>query len=164
MDLVRRLVPDDAPAFREIRLEALALHPEAFGADLAAEQARSAAGFAERLAEGCIFGGFVDGRLDATAGLLVPPSAKQRHKATLWGVYVREARQGGTLAQALLTAVLAHAAGQVEQVQLSVAATNLRAVRFYRRLGFETYGTEPRALKIDGRYIDELLMVKVLAP
>jgi len=29
-------------------------------------------------------------------------------------------------------------------------------------LGFELYGTEARSLKVDGQYLDEVLMVKML--
>jgi hypothetical protein len=35
-----------------------------------------------------------------------------------------------------------------------------RAARaLYRSFGFETYGTEPNALKVDDRYIDEDYMI-----
>jgi ribosomal protein S18 acetylase RimI-like enzyme len=74
-------------------------------------------------------------------------------------MYVREALRGSGLAEAIVKAVLAHARQRVEQVQLTVAVTNERAIRFYRRLGFEAYATEPRALKVGKTYIDELLMV-----
>ena len=66
------------------------------------------------------------------------------------------------MADAVMTALLAHAEDHVEQIHLSVTAANKRAIGFYERLGFKAFGTEPRALKVDGVYIDELLMVKIL--
>jgi RimJ/RimL family protein N-acetyltransferase len=33
------------------------------------------------------------------------------------------------------------------------------AIRTYRKFGFETYGTEPRALKVGSEYVDEHLMI-----
>lgn len=162
MTVVRRLLPDDAEEYRSLRLEALRLHPEAFGSSHAEESTRPLSSFADRIACGYIAGGFVDGRLDAMAGLLIPAQAKSQHKGLLWGVYVRENRRGSGVVDAVMTALLAHATEHVEQIHLSVAATNERAIGFYRRLGFESFGTEPRALKVNGIYIDELLMVKFM--
>ena len=48
---------------------------------------------------------------------------------------------------------------QVLQVHLAVTASNGAAVALYEHLGFIRYGTEPRALKVNGRYLDEHLMV-----
>ncbi|WP_042692027.1 GNAT family N-acetyltransferase [Azospirillum sp. B506] len=162
MSKVRRLLPGDAEAFRSLRLEALHRHPDAFGSSHAEESGSPLSSFVDRIAGGYIAGGFVDGQLDATAGLLIPAQAKLRHKGMLWGVYVRENRRGSGLADAVMATLLAHAAERVEQIHLSVAVTNRRAIGFYERLGFEPFATEPRALKVDGAYIDELLMVKVM--
>lgn len=46
----------------------------------------------------------------------------------------------------------------VEEVRLTVVATNKAAVRLYERAGFEQYGLERQALKIDHDYYDEVLM------
>jgi len=35
---------------------------------------------------------------------------------------------------------------------------NVEAARLYAEAGFSVYGLERRALKVDGRYYDELLM------
>ncbi|WP_377806575.1 GNAT family N-acetyltransferase [Azospirillum sp. A29] len=163
MALVRQLVPEDAEALRILRLEALELHPEAFGSSHAEESARPVDAFAAWTTGGYIAGGFVDDQLDAMAGLSVPKTAKQMHKGILWGVYVRECRRGSGLAEAVIDAVLDHAGTRVEQVHLSVAVNNDHAINLYRRLGFEAYGTERRALMVNGIYIDELLMVKFLS-
>jgi RimJ/RimL family protein N-acetyltransferase len=57
-----------------------------------------------------------------------------------------------------------HAAGAIEEIRLSVVTTNAEAVRLYAKAGFSVYGLERRALKIDGRYYDELLMSLPLRP
>lgn len=46
----------------------------------------------------------------------------------------------------------------VEEVRLTVVATNTAAVRQYTRAGFNQYGLERRALKIGDDYHDEVLM------
>ena len=55
--------------------------------------------------------------------------------------------------------VLARARTRVEQVHLAVTANNAAAVALYEHLGFVRYGTEPRALRVNGRDLDEHLMV-----
>jgi L-amino acid N-acyltransferase YncA len=49
-------------------------------------------------------------------------------------------------------------------VLISVAATQMAAAGLYRSLGFELFGTEPRALLVGGQYIDEQYMVLRLNP
>jgi ribosomal protein S18 acetylase RimI-like enzyme len=159
MQTVRELVPDDSEAFRELRLEALSLHPDAFGSVYAVEVKDTVADFAAKIACGGLFGGFVDGQLQGMAGFGMSSAAQLNHKGVLGGMYVREIQRGTGLAETVMNAVLTHAKTRVEQVQLSVAVNNERAIRFYRRFGFEAYATEPRALKVGQTYIDELLMV-----
>ena len=55
-------------------------------------------------------------------------------------------------------AVIEAAADTVEELRLTVVASNATAVRLYARCGFREYGVEPRALKIGDRYHDEVLM------
>ena len=67
---------------------------------------------------------------------------------------------GTLLLKELLAA--AKAAGY-EQAELEVVSTNAPAVGLYRKLGFETVGTIPHAMKYnDGSYADFLLMVRAL--
>lgn len=154
---LRRLGAPDAAAYRALRLEGLATHPEAFGASWEDEAARPLAWFAERLERNAVFGGWAGGgpALDGVAGFLVPEAAKLRHKGVLWGMYVRPPARRAGVAAALLARVLDHARGEVEEVRLSVVATNAAAVRLYREAGFEAYGLERRALQVAGRYYDE---------
>ena len=130
---VRRLAQTDAGAFREIRLEGLRLHPEAFGASWREEQAQPLEWFADRLGAGFVLGGgTANERLDGVAGLYVPEAEKARHKGTLWGMYVRpEARRIG-LGHRLVEAVVEHARTQVEEMILGVSVENRAAIACYR--------------------------------
>ena len=58
--------------------------------------------------------------------------------------------------------MLAHAKGRVELIHLTVVADNAVARRLYEACGFAAYGVEARALKVDGRYLDEVLMARML--
>jgi ribosomal protein S18 acetylase RimI-like enzyme len=65
------------------------------------------------------------------------------------------------IGRALLAALLERAKrdSSLEQILLAVATEQTAAKQLYRDLGFETYGTEPHALKMGSRYIDEDHMI-----
>ncbi len=118
--------------------------------------------FAERIVNGNVFGAFVRGELLGVAGYWPQEGARERHKATLWGMYVRASARGSGLGRRLIEAVVKHATGRVEQLQLGVATGNASALRLYIKAGFSEYGREMKALKQDTRYLDEILMVRFL--
>lgn len=161
--VIRPLRADESALYREIRLEALRLHPEAFGASFEDEAAHKLAFFAQRLTSNTIFGGFRGQDLLGTAGFMLQAGAKRAHKGHLWGMYVRSPARGTGLARGLVEAVLDHARNRVELVQLSVVSSNAGARRLYQSFGFEPYGVEEWALKVEGRYLNEVHMVKMLA-
>ena len=159
---IRRLTPDDAEAFRAIRLESLRDNPEAFAASYEFEEGLPLSAFADRLKKSAIFGAFQDDALTGIAGFSALKSPKAQHKGILWGMYLREAARGTGQAKALVERLLEHAGSRVERVYLTVVTDNARAVAFYRKLGFESYGIEQKALKIGERYYDETLLVREL--
>jgi ribosomal protein S18 acetylase RimI-like enzyme len=159
---IRVLTPDDAPAFRRVRLDALRLHPEAFIAAYEDEVQLSVEQFAERLTTPGLtrFGGFAGEQLVGLVGLTLRSGFKERHKAHLFSMYVDAAHRRSGLAAQLVTAVIDKARAEgAKLLQLSVTIGNTSAQSLYRRLGFTPYGVELRALQIDGRFYDEELMM-----
>jgi RimJ/RimL family protein N-acetyltransferase len=154
-------ISDTAP-YRDIRLEALQRNPEAFGSTFEWENAQPLSWFEASLGRAAIFGAFLDGTLAGMAGFAAQESAKRAHKALLWGMYVRAAARNAGVGKSLVAAVLDHARGRVEMVQLTVVSENEAARRLYRAMGFVEYGYEKRALKQDGKYYDDVLMVRFL--
>lgn len=55
----------------------------------------------------------------------------------------------------------AKAAG-VHRLELTVMTNNERALRLYERAGFEVEGTRRHSLRVNGRYVDEFAMVRLL--
>jgi ribosomal protein S18 acetylase RimI-like enzyme len=161
---IRLLVPADAALYRDVRLEGLKQNPEAFGSAFDFESDKPPSWFAERIAGSEIFGAFVEGQLLGVAGYRQFDGPKQRHKGLLWGMYVRGVARKLGLGKRLVAAVIAHAADRIEQLGLTVVVENLAAQRLYSKLGFVEYGREKHALKQDGRYYDEILMVRFLGP
>ncbi|MGM7722920.1 GNAT family N-acetyltransferase [Metabacillus sp. Hm71] len=51
---------------------------------------------------------------------------------------------------------------EIEQIYLTVMSTNHSAKRLYSSLGFEIFGTDKRAIKLNDTYFNEDLMVLFL--
>jgi RimJ/RimL family protein N-acetyltransferase len=159
---VRQLSSQEADTYRSIRLESLQQDPEAFGSTFERELNESRQNFLERFDRSTLFGGFVGRKLQAIVGFQSLEGPKIAHKGVLWGMYVRPEARGTGLATALVGSLIEHAREHVEQIQLTVVSNNPRARRFYQRMGFSEYGLEKKALKYNGVYFDEVLMVRFL--
>jgi ribosomal protein S18 acetylase RimI-like enzyme len=140
---IRRLEPSDVALYRELRLEALRLHPYAYGSTLEFESAEPLDLFERRLGTSEILLGSVGDAPMGIVRLSIPTFVTERHKGMLTGMYVREAARGTGLASALVEAVIERARGRAIFVELSVVTDNERARRLYERHGFEIYGVDP---------------------
>jgi RimJ/RimL family protein N-acetyltransferase len=52
--------------------------------------------------------------------------------------------------------------GEYTRLKAAAAAEQLTARRLYESLGFQAFGREPRALPVNGRYLDEDYMALML--
>jgi RimJ/RimL family protein N-acetyltransferase len=156
---VRRLETHDVTSYRELRLEGLKSHPEAFASAWEDEAGKPTPWWAERLETNTVLGGWIDDSpLLGVAGFRVHGAAKLRHKGVLWGMYVRPQARGTGLAAALVQQVVEQAQTLVEEICLTVVDSNTAAHRLYSAAGFKQYGLERRALKVGSEYYDEVLM------
>jgi RimJ/RimL family protein N-acetyltransferase len=55
----------------------------------------------------------------------------------------------------------ARAAGK-HRLELTVMTHNERAIRLYTRMGYDTEGTRRHSLRVDGEWVDELAMAKLV--
>ena len=169
---IRELTGDDGDDFRHLRLRALKEHPDAFGSSYEAESAAPVEAAAERLRlnaesqDSFTLGAYRGRDLVGMVGFYQESREKTRHRGNIWGMYVPSEEQGKGTGRALLARALelAGALPGLEQVELQVVTRNTRAMGLYASFGFERYGTEPRALFVDGEYLDEEHMVLLLPP
>jgi len=160
---VRRLGADDIVEFRRIRLEALANVPEAFGSSYNETVLRGTDYFTTLLTNNAVFGAEQpDGTLAGIVGFHRLEGERLDHRGDVFSMYVSGGARGTGCAQALIEAVVAHATPLVRQLHLGVGTFNDRARKLYERMGFQTYATEPRSLRVGDRYIDEYMMVRFL--
>src|SRR5271154_2017520 len=162
---VRVLTQADAEPFRKLRRERLDDFPRAFGESIAECESLSVSAAVARLGslsgDNFVVGAFETGELAGMAGFARNLREKSNHKGLIWGVYVRPAFRGQSVARALFEVLLERARSQpgLEQILLTVAVEQTAARRLYRSLGFKVFGHERHALKVDGAYVDEDHMV-----
>ena len=167
---IRRLVPADLAAYKQLRDTMLAAHPQAFSSDASEGRTRPPESYLSRLGLDRPAGGeFTLGawegpRLVGAIGCERDRRLKVRHIGHLIGMMVRDEMQGQGLGRALLAECIAEArrAHGLEMLTLSVTADNLPAIRLYQRAGFTRYGSLPRAVCVDGRYHAKDQMVLAL--
>jgi ribosomal protein S18 acetylase RimI-like enzyme len=160
---IRRLPPADAARYREIRLEALRLAPDAFGSTFAAENAQPHEFFAARLENSGVFAAFAGAEIVGMAAFFANRGPKDSHRGHLVGMYVRAAARRRGVGRRLVEAVIEYARRHVEILELRVVSSNEGARRLYQSLDFVEYGLEPRALKEGAHYWDEVMMAKSLS-
>ncbi|MGB3338228.1 MAG: GNAT family N-acetyltransferase [Devosia sp.] len=160
---IRRLTRDDVDAYRAIRLEALTASPESYGTSPQNFGARTTESLRLQMDQMAFFGAIgVAGELAGIVAYGRDDGERETHRGWLLQVYVKPSLRGTGAALALIEAAVDHARGEVIQIHLMVGAHNAPAIRLYEKAGFRTYGTDPRCLYVNGRYIDEHMMVRFL--
>jgi RimJ/RimL family protein N-acetyltransferase len=167
--VIRSVLPEDVHALRELRLEALRLHPTDFWQDhdqdasLPLDYWQDQIQRAQSSANELILVAESNGTLIGMTAISRTNFIKHDHAGLIWGVYVRPQWRGQHIPDQLIGGCLDWARRQrLRIVKLSVTATNGAAVRLYLRCGFSVYGVDPDITCVNGVYYDELMMARRL--
>jgi len=89
------------------------------------------------------------------------PRKKIKHIATLNSMYVKPEYRSQGIGEKLIVKTVTYLFEQsIEIINLSVATNNKKAISLYEKLGFNIYGEQKNAIKLNDEYIDLYLMTK----
>lgn len=167
MIVVTILGEQDAEKYWDLRLKALKNHPEAFGTSYEeAINREDPIGQVRRnltSETSFTFGAFDSDKLIGIGTLVLHTRDKGKHKGDIVGMYVDDAYRGQGVGRKILERAIATARKLgLEQLLIQVVTTNFAAKKLYESIGFKSYGTEPRALKVKNEYYDEDFMIMLL--
>ena len=160
---IKILSVDESNDFRTIRLSALEKSPEMFGSTYIAEVEKPLVFFKSCLSSSTVFGAYYKNKIIGLATLTQENGIKFSHKASLSSVFIEPEFQEKGVASILLSAIIEYSEKHVEQILLTVADDNKPAIHLYKKFGFETYGIETQAMKVNGQYTDEILMKRFIS-
>ena len=166
MITIRPLTPQDAAQYRQLRLRMLRAHPSAFTSSFEEERAKALDWSQRRLAPRAerphdfFLGAFEGDELVGMVGVEGRYRLKERHNASVVGMYVAPQLNGQGIGLGLMHALLkrARALEGLEQLDLTVTAGNDPAQDIYARCGFTVVGTLPRAIKVGVQYYAKVQM------
>ncbi|NBI29650.1 GNAT family N-acetyltransferase [Chengkuizengella marina] len=160
---IKRLESVHAELYKKLRLKGLQSHPSAFGSSYEEEKEFTIEVYKSRLqSESMTLGAFKsDEKLIGIVTLVKEKKNKLKHRANVYAMYVDSEYHGMGTGKSLMIEVIKRAKelDEVEQIYLSVNKDNEAAKKLYISLGFETFGIDKRALKIEDTYYDEEHMV-----
>lgn len=164
--LISQLTPAHANAYRALRLRCLTDHPQAFTSDAEEARTQPLAWSVQRLTphpdqpHDFFLGAFVGDVLVGMAGVQGRYRTKERHNATVLGMYVTPEHTSQGLGGLLLTALLKQARQrpQLQQLDLTVTQGNDTAQALYERHGFTVFGVHPNAIQVNNQSFAKVLM------
>ena len=164
---IRELTKSDALEYRTLRLRALKEYPTVFSSSYEVEREWPSERFADRLPEtpgsrdSFMLGCFAEDKLVGSLGFFRYEGPKEMHIGRIVAVHIAAEQQGNGYGRAMVVAALERARRipGLSIIQLTATTTNERAKSLYASFGFEICGTTPRAMLVEGEYIDEHLMV-----
>ena len=156
---VREITSTEGQDYFKLRVQSEIEYPEFVGFNAEKELESGADKIGEILSNypsngTIVFGGFRNNKLIGVTALSRRLSPKYLHKAFMWGMYVLPDFRGTNAAKLLMQTAIDWASNHPEviAITLQVTLSNVRGQRFYKRFGFNIFGTESNAICASGEF------------
>ncbi len=159
------LRPEEWELLREIRLEALEDSPYAYGQSLSEAALMSEQDWRTRLEKSVHTVARIGDRIVALVAIRKETHEKVAHIAHINAMYVKPEARGQGVGKLLLQIAMDAAIerGGITKFKLNVTEGNESAAALYLGLGFRVVGTLEKEILQDGKYLNDILMEKVVA-
>ena len=159
---IRELDASIFEGYRQLRLRALKEEPTAFTSSWREEIEKSELAWRERLDSDLyrMFCAVSNQHVLGMSGCRFEAKEKKKHKATLIAVYVEPEFRGQGLGRKLIEKALMSAFKDplIRAVNLSVTSDNVPAIGLYEAIGFEKWGEEPQAIRVNNTFYAKTCM------
>lgn len=166
MDItIRKLKPEESNSYRDLRLQCLKNYPLNFTSNYDNEKGKHKLFFQSAIEEGDInnfvLGAFYNNSLIGISGFNRYERKKIAHKGRIIQVYVNRDYQAKQIGLRLIKSTIKEAfkLKGIEQIEIDVIASNHKAEKLYKKLGFTEYGTQKNFMKVNNTYFDHKMMM-----
>ena len=162
--MIRELTPVDAATYQALMLHGLVEHAESFRISIQ-DDGEPMVPFALSRTDAFTLGAWLaGGQLVGVASFERETRVKFRHKGLLYRMYVSADAAGRGIGRKLIQEIVRRARQieGLEQINLTVVASNSKAMRLYSSEGFKSFALEKNGLKTDKSYSDEEQMALFL--
>lgn len=157
--IVRQLTIDELEAARALHRFGMKESPQGFVDVPETDAARPDSEVAAIIARGEYWGVFDGERLVGKLTVDALPYPSLAHTWWIHAVYVHPDARGSGASAKLIQAAIAHAQSQgASRIALWVNGVNTHAKALYERMGFHQTGRIPGGIRVDGAYVDDVLM------
>lgn len=154
---IRELTSVDTVAYQALIIGGLSEHVESFRIS-AQDAGEPMVPFSSSRPDAFTLGAWlIDGQLVGVVSFERDTRAKFRHKGLLYRLFVRADASGRGVGRKLIKETIkrARVIAGLEQMNLTVIASNSRAKYLYCSEGFKSFALEERGLKMGAKYYDE---------
>lgn len=161
--IIRKLTVEDLPAFKNVRLEALELEPQAFGDSFSILSKKKDNYWKKELSnkKQVWYGVFDnDEQLVGIGSIKFVKSLKFNHIAHLSGIYVKKDHRGKGIGKLLFKTRIDEAFKneKIKKLKLIVNISQINAISLYKSFNFREVGKLEAEFRLNDTFCDALLM------